>query len=299
MKLERLIGILSLLLQRERVTAPELAARFEVSRRTILRDIEALGRAGVPLSTTQGRGGGISIMEGYRVDRTLLTAPEMQAILAGLRGLDSVSGTRRYAQLMEKLSGGQADGQPMLIDLASWYKDSLPPKLETIGQAIAHSRTIRFSYVSPKGETLRQVAPYHLVFHWSSWYVWGFCQTREAFRLFKLNRMTELSLGSAFLPQPAPPPRLDPEEIFPAAYQVRVRFAPACKWRLVEEYGADSFTVQPDGWLGFTGGFPDQESLFGWLLSFGDKAELLEPAALRPALHRLGLALAKRYERSP
>lgn len=108
MKMDRLIGILSILLQREQVTAPELAEQFEVSRRTIQRDIEGLCRAGIPITTAQGAGGGISIMEGYRVDRTVLTAPEMQAILAGLRSLDSVSGTRRYAQLMEKLSAGNS-----------------------------------------------------------------------------------------------------------------------------------------------------------------------------------------------
>ena len=90
MKMDRLIGILSILLQREQVTAPELAEQFEVSRRTIQRDIEALCRAGIPITTAQGAGGGISIMEGYRVDRTVLTAPEMQAILAGLRSLDAV-----------------------------------------------------------------------------------------------------------------------------------------------------------------------------------------------------------------
>ncbi len=105
-KTERLIGILAILLQREKVTAPELAEQFEVSRRTIQRDVETLCRAGIPICTAQGAGGGIFIMEGYRVDRTLLTTPEMQAILAGLRSLDSVSGTRRYAQLMEKLSAG-------------------------------------------------------------------------------------------------------------------------------------------------------------------------------------------------
>ena len=136
MKMDRLIGILSILLQRERVTAPELAEQFEVSRRTIQRDIEALGRAGIPIATVQGAGGGISIMEGYRVDRTVLTAPEMGAILAGLRSLDSVSGTRRYAQLMEKLSAGTgglvSGGAHMLIDLSSWYKTSLPPKIELI-----------------------------------------------------------------------------------------------------------------------------------------------------------------------
>ena len=91
MKTERLIGILSILLQQEKVTAPQLAREFEVSRRTIQRDIESLCRAGIPIVTAQGARGGISIMEGYRVDRTVLTAPEMQAILAGLRSLDSVS----------------------------------------------------------------------------------------------------------------------------------------------------------------------------------------------------------------
>ena len=104
MKIDRLIGILSVLLQQEKVTAPQLATKFEVSRRTIQRDIESLCRADIPIAAAQGTGGGISIMENYRVDRTVLTAPEMQAILAGLRSLDSVSGTRRYAQLMEKLS---------------------------------------------------------------------------------------------------------------------------------------------------------------------------------------------------
>ena len=142
MKMERLIGILSILLQREKVTAPELAEQFEVSRRTIQRDIESLCRAGIPIATAQGAGGGISIMEGYRVDRTVLTAPEMQAILAGLRSLDSVSGTRRYAQLMEKLSAGTGGlipgGAHMLIDLSSWYKTSLPPKIELIQGAMHH-----------------------------------------------------------------------------------------------------------------------------------------------------------------
>ena len=103
MKIDRLIGILSILLQKEMITAPELAEHFEVSRRTIGRDIEALCKAGIPIHTMQGSGGGISIMNGYRMDRTLLTSRDMQMILAGLRSLDSVSGSRYYGQLMENL----------------------------------------------------------------------------------------------------------------------------------------------------------------------------------------------------
>ena len=106
MKIDRLIGILSILLQEEKVTAPELAEKFEVSRRTINRDIEDLCKAGIPVVTSQGTGGGISIMDGYKLDRTILSSKDMQMIPAGLRSLDSVSGSRYYGQLMEKLKAG-------------------------------------------------------------------------------------------------------------------------------------------------------------------------------------------------
>ena len=89
MKIDRLIGILSILLQKETMTAPELAKRFEVSRRTINRDIDELTYAGIPIRTTQGVGGGISIAEGYKMDRTILTLKDMQVILAGLPWLNS------------------------------------------------------------------------------------------------------------------------------------------------------------------------------------------------------------------
>ena len=152
-------------------------------------------------------------------------------------------------------------GAHMLIDLSSWYKTTLPPKIERIQEAIEQHHTIRFTYFSPKEESVRTIEPYYLVFHWSTWYVWGWCQMREDFRLFKLNRMTELAAGEPFPPRCAPLPNLEPERIFPPKYQVTVLFDPTCRWRLVEEYGADRFTVEPDGRLCFTGGFPDADSV--------------------------------------
>ncbi len=140
MKIDRQLGILSILLQKESVTAPYLSEMFEVSRRTINRDIEDLCKAGIPIVTRQGANGGISIIDGYKIDKTMLTHDEMQDILAGLRSLDSVNGTNRYGQLMEKLSIGSSDflvgNQSVLIDLSSWYKDSLAPKIEEIRKAI-------------------------------------------------------------------------------------------------------------------------------------------------------------------
>ena len=126
MKIDRLIGILSILLQKDKVTAAELAEKFEVSRRTIIRDIEDINMAGIPIVTSQGNGGGISIMEGFRIDRTLLSSDEMKAIMTGLNSLDSISESNRYKQLMNKLSADSdhlvnADNN-IIIDLSMWDK---------------------------------------------------------------------------------------------------------------------------------------------------------------------------------
>ena len=168
MKIDRMIGILSFLLQEEKTTAPELAERFEVSKRTINRDIEALCKAGIPIHTAQGIGGGISIMDGYRMDRTILTSKDMQMILAGLRSLDSVSGSSYYGQLMEKIQAGSSEfitgRDSILIDLSSWYRDSLAPKIETIQDAIGDRHLIKFQYYAPTGEGDRTIEPYYLVF---------------------------------------------------------------------------------------------------------------------------------------
>lgn len=299
MKIDRLIGILSLLLQNEKVTAPELAERFEVSRRTINRDIEALCRAGIPIVTSQGQNGGISVMEGYKIDRTLLTSAEMQEILAGLRGLDSVSSTGRAALLMEKLSAGASTLMPgaqnILIDLSSWYKEALAPRIELVREGMDQHRLLSFCYYAPGGESRRTIEPYYLIFRWSSWYVWGYCRTREDYRLFKLNRMEEPVLGEPFEGRSAPLPDLENERIFPGGIRVKALFEPDCKWRLVEEFGAGCFEEQEDGRLLFHADYTDAENLLSWMLTFRDRAELLEPGELRDELRRELERAAARY----
>lgn len=300
MKIDRLIGILSVLLQRDRVTAPELAAQFEVSRRTIARDVEDLCRAGIPIVTRQGADGGISIMEGYRVDRALLTRGEMRDVLAGLRSLDSVNGTGRYGRLMEKLSAGSSDfmcgDQSVLIDLSSWYGKTLAPKIDRLRAAIEDRRTVRFRYFAPGGESQREIEPYYLIFRWSSWYAWGWCRARQDFRLFKLNRMAELQLTEhRFDGRAAPLPDLRSERIFPGGTRVKILFEPDCKWRLMEEFGAECFRERADGKLLFEADYSHPDELIQWVLSFLDRAELLEPPELRSALRAAAGRLQERY----
>lgn len=282
MKIDRLIGILSILLQEEKTTAPELAEKFEVSRRTINRDIEDLCKAGIPIRTAQGTGGGISIMDGYCIDRTILTSKDMQMILAGLRGLDSVSGKQYYGQLMEKIQTGSSEfisgRDSMLIDLSSWYKGSLAPKIEVIQNAIENRHIIQFMYYAPSGESNRRVEPYYLVFQWSSWYVWGWCLERKDYRLFKLNRMDcVVETDCGFLCRDVPMPDLSNEKIFPGGIKVKALFTPNMKWRLVEEFGPNCFTETDDGRLLFSADYTDMENLVTWLMTFGAKVEVLEP----------------------
>lgn len=301
MKIDRQLGILSILLQKEVVTAPYLAEHFEVSRRTINRDIEDLCKAGIPVVTRQGINGGISIIEKYKMDRTLLTSSEMQDILAGLRSLDSVNGTNRYGQLMEKLSAGSSDfmvgNQSVLIDLSSWYKASLAPKIELIRTAIDKTKELSFNYYSPKGESARCIEPYYLIFRWSSWYVWGWCKSREDFRLFKLNRMDKIQISEQmFVKRQVSVPDLSNERIFPGGISVKALFEPECKWRLIEEFGSESFKEQENGKLLFQADYTDKENLITWLMSFRDKVELLEPKDVRAEIRESIERMRRKYD---
>ncbi|NNJ31666.1 helix-turn-helix transcriptional regulator [Lacrimispora defluvii] len=283
MKIDRLMGIISILLQKEKVTAPYLAEKFEVSRRTINRDVENLCKAGIPIVTEQGKNGGISIAEGYKVDKTLFTSEEIQAILSGLKSLDSVSGSNRYQLLMDKLSFGSNDyvgaSGPVVINLSSWYQSSLPPKFELIKDAIERKKKIEFHYYGPNGDNTRILEPCLLIFEWSSWYVWGYCLLRDDFRMFKLNRMDQIRCTNEDCKKrEIPLCHMDPRKVqWTNGVEVTAEFDKSMKWRLIEEFGINSFSENADGRLIMNIGWSDQESLFGWLLGFRDCVRIIEP----------------------
>lgn len=299
MKIERLIGILSILLQKEKVTAPFLAEKFEVSRRTINRDIEDLCSAGIPIITTQGQNGGISIMEGFRIDKTLLTSNDMQSIFAGLQSLDSVSVTAQYQQLMNKLSiekSSISHNNSILIDLSSWDKSKIAPKFELLKKAIENKNNITFDYYAPHGQSNREIEPYLLTYQWTSWYIWGFCIKKSDFRLFKLNRMHNIIINNyIFPPRELPKFNINKDEIFNKEIQITAIFSSHMKWRLIDEYSMDSFTEQEDGTLLFKFGFMDKESVFRWILSYGNDVKLVAPAELIPEFITLMKNIFQKY----
>ncbi len=300
MKLDRLLGILTILLQNSRVTAPQLAEKFEVSRRTIGRDIEALCRAGIPVVTMQGGGGGVSIAEGYKLDKSVLTADELSGIVAALKGIGSISEQPQLERTLEKLSANKdavlSLQEPIIIDLASHYKGSLSPKIALIKQAVLEQRLIAFDYYSEKGQMHRCIEPYVVIFKWTAWYVFGFCPEQQDWRMFKLQRLWGLAVcEERFVKRPVPPERYDFDAHFLDQIRLVALFEAAAKSQLIEEYGPDCFTETKDGKLLFENGYTNQAYIISWLLRFGDKVKVLEPNELAEQLYTIAKNIMEQY----
>lgn len=280
MKLDRLIGIIATLQQKKQVTAPYLAEKFEVSRRTILRDIDDICKAGIPIVTTQGMGGGISIMEGFSLDTTVFTREELSAIFTGLKTLDTLLPASQAGRLASKLGSESAVALSdyMMIDLSSFYRDSLAEKMEQIKQAIETHRCITFHYYYSKGEADKRIEPYMILFKWSNWYVFGYCKERQDFRMYKLRQLWELKVtDEIFSLREIPEERKQFGSFMTDDYLITAIYDPSVKYRLVEEYGPNCFTVMEDGRLYTKWGFTDPNRAISWFLGFGDQVVVTAP----------------------
>lgn len=287
MKIDRLIGIITILLQKEKVTISQLAERFEVSCRTIQRDIDNICKAGIPIVSMQGYGGGLSIAEGYKIDKTILTQKELSAIFVGLRSIDSISKYTYTQSLMEKLtyekSAILSDQNRIIIDLASFYQVSLTEKIDLIKQAINNKELILFQYYSEKGESKRTIEPYFIIFRWFSWYVYGYCLTRQDYRLFKLNRLSKLqNLKTSYEERFVSEKRLDFDHyIWHDDIKLIALFDISVKYRLIDEYGTECITFDnQSGKLLFENTFTNHNHLLQWILSYGDAVKVIEPLEL-------------------
>lgn len=286
MKLNRLIGIISILLQKDKVTIAELSEKFEVSYRTVIRDIEAINLAGIPIAADRGKGGGVYIMSNYKIDRTVLSSREMQFILSGLQSLDSVSGTNSYRRLMEKLSLNSVNinknDDTVIIDLSGWDKTWLSAKIDAIRSAMDNNRTICFDYYAPNGSTEREIEPYHLIFQWSGWYVWGYCLLRNDYRMFKLSRLTNLKVTDRAREKRNVPEYIG-DKLCHTAGEIKatVKFHESVKWRLADDFENPSLNIGENEYITLNITWSDTESFYRYISSFGDKAEIIEPKEYR------------------
>jgi len=311
MKLERLLSIIILLLNRRIVQAKELAERFEVSVRTIYRDIEAINGAGIPIVTTQGTNGGIGLAEGYRLDRNVLTNDELAAIVTALRSISTSYGNDRHLQLMEKITSVvppqyseefQHKASRVLIDYSPWDdNERLRPKLQLLNEAVENCRIVGFIYSDAEGVVShRFVEPHMLIMKGRQWYLKAYCQTKEQFRLFKLKRMKELEsvpertfTRREFSMQGRNDGQSPNNSLKVTEFVLRFR---ADSRHLAEEwFGIEELLPLDDGSWQVRKAYREDEWLYGFILGLGHHAEVLEPPHLREIIASRAEQVAKIY----
>ncbi|PZD95646.1 YafY family transcriptional regulator [Paenibacillus sambharensis] len=311
MKMERLLAIVMLLLGRKRISARELSERFEVSQRTIYRDIESLCAAGVPVAAHTGMDGGYEIMEQYRIERQYLTIEELESIVVALRGVHSTMDEKLISGVLDKVSalvaGSGQDGtrtaQQMMIDLNPWHAGNAERKrLDSLKQAIASCRHIEFHYTNGRGEqTRRTCEPMLVVLKGYVWYLYGYCLLREEFRIFRLSRIKQLELLPTSFVRRESELALEPLRWDSLLLQdrplirLKLLFEPASRALVEDRYEPDKIQEQPDGKLLVESVQPDEPWLYGWLLSFGTNVRVLEPKETASRLYREAMEICKLY----
>lgn len=284
---------------------------FEVSVRTIYRDIESINGAGIPIVTYQGANGGIGLMEGYRLDRNVLTDRELADIFTALQSVSSYSG-HEHTLLMEKISSVIPPSQSaafrskttqLIIDSSPWgIQRILEDKLATLKEALEESVTVAFEYVNAEGQTShRSVEPYTLVLKGQAWYLYGFCLNRQDFRLFKLLRMKELTKSNQTFIRKEDidtremPWSTDYQRVTAAVSPIVLHFTAEGKHLAEDRFDATELEPDADGGYKVTIYYPEDGWLYGFLLSFGTSVEVLEPEHIRHKLGELAADIATKY----
>lgn len=309
MKIDRLVSIIMVLLDKKRIGAQELADMFEVSPRTIYRDIDVINMAGIPIRGVSGVGGGFEIMQKYKIDKKVFSTADLSVLLMGLSSLSNmVRGDELVHALAKVKSFIPADRAKDIelkvsqinIDLSPWTVNrNIQPYLKIIKVALQESKLLSFEYVAHHGnKTARTAEPYQLVLKSSHWYLQGYCHKRKDFRLFRLSRMSNLQIQEeTFTPRDYQKPQLDFADILETMQtRIKIRIHKSVMDRVLDFCTYENFL--PDGDAHYIVSFPfiENEYYYDILFSFGDKCECLEPLHVRAEMKRRIHDIAALYE---
>ena len=296
MKDNRLFRILYYILEKEKVTANELADKFEVSVRTIYRDIDSISSVGVPIFTTQGKGGGIKIDNEYILNKSLFDANEKEQIIAALQGLEKTNEAYK-SELITKLSAlfKIKNSNWIEIDFTSWGSNNTYQDLfNTLKIAIINKNIISFSYNSSKAEKInRKVKPIRLLFKEQDWYLYAFCLLRNDFRYFKLSRIKDLEVLAINYEDNFENEVLKKELKYENIVNIKLKFNKSVAFRVYDEFKA----IEEDekGNLYVEIKIPNNYKLYNYIFSFGSNVEILEPKEIRNQFKNIIDELAKKY----
>lgn len=298
MQVNRWFEIAYLLLRRDRVTADELAKRFGVSTRTIYRDLDALSAAGIPVYADRGRGGGIRLMEGFALNKAMLSDEEQSEVLAALQGMratsapEAESALNKLSLVFKKSPVGWVD-----VDFSSWSnRDTAFPLLK---QAILERRRVAFTYYNRAGErSTREAEPLQLWFKHRSWYLKAYCTDKGGYRLFKYTRIQNLSITDARFERelPADSTFMMPGPGAPEVHLV-MRIDASQAYRVYDEFVEGTVTRMPGGDFLAAVSYIEDSWLYGFILGFGPYAEVVAPERVRRIIARKIEKSFHRYEK--
>lgn len=297
MRESRLFRIVYYLLQNGKATAPELAQKFEVSIRTIYRDIDSISSAGIPIYATQGKGGGISILNDYTLDKFLFSEQEQEQMLTALQGMIATT-EENSNELLTKLSSiFQIKSTNWIeVDFSDWaHRTPQQDTFNIIKEAIFQKRVISFCYFSGKGnKEKRNVKPIRLVFKSKSWYLYSFCLLRNDYRFFKLTRIKELEMLSETFTQDFTPTKIEKQIQVENTVAVKLKFDRQAAFRVYDEF-TDSITEDSQGNLYVQIDLPDNEVLYSYVMSFSDSVEIIEPQSIREQMKKRLQKMQEKY----
>lgn len=298
MKENRYFQMIYLLLEKGKMTAPQLAKHFEVSLRTIYRDIDILSLAGIPVYTTQGKGGGISIQDNFILKKSVLSEQEQSQILMALQGIQIVEEENTKTLLSKLSSVFQKQNMNWLeIDFSSWTKTGAGKEnFQALQSAIFQSKRVTFQYHNGKGESIKRlVEPLKLVFKSTDWYLYGFCTMRDDFRFFKLTRIRNLKITNEEYTRPIPNQIFkEPEKFEMDTIKVTLLFDKSVSFRVYDKFD-DEVTITKNGNLLVETVLPNNELLYSHLLSWGEQVEVLSPQIIRDRLSERLKRMQEKY----
>ncbi|MGL4607175.1 MAG: helix-turn-helix transcriptional regulator [Eubacteriaceae bacterium] len=309
MKIDRLVSIIIILLEKKRISAQDLADVFEVSSRTIYRDIDTINMAGIPICSTPGVGGGFEIMQEYKIDKNVFSIADLSAILMGLSNISTMIQRDELVNVLAKVKSFipterakdiELKVSQIHIDLSPWIGNrTIQSYLEITKTALQNSKLLLFEYIAHHGnKTVRIVEPYQLVLKSSHWYLQGYCYKRDDFRLFRLSRISNLQIQEeTFELRDYRKPTLDFENILETIQtKIKIRIHKSVMDKVLDFCSYEDFS--PDGTEAYIVNFPFIENNYYYniLFSFGEKCECLEPLHIRTEMKRRIRELASLYE---
>ncbi|NQT27584.1 YafY family transcriptional regulator [candidate division KSB1 bacterium] len=307
MKIDRLLSIIIMLLNRDRISARELAEHFEVSVRTIQRDMDSLTYAGIPIVASLGVQGGFGIMKGYKLDRQLVDTDDLFFILTALKSIGTAFRNDKITFTLEKIKTLIHDFQAREIDRR---KDNLHIDFSAISlsqsgsllynkldNAIEESRLIQFKYTDSNCKVSeRSLEPMTIAFKWFSWYLFGYCRLREDYRIFRLSRMQDVNvMADCFQRRDLTFQEFEKRSFEKKMEEVVLRFNPEMKFMVKEYFNDGKAEIAKDGSLIIHTELPDNEGLIYMILAWGDTVEVLEPNHLRKSIQEKCQTICEKY----